>query len=177
MAIVPTGNPAWVRANDHTTYGGNVNKIDYQSVGPVNPRTDIGAAQFCRLVADVAAIQLTAPFAELTFLCSDTAPAVPAIESYNSMAGAVPTAVRNGNGDVTFSWLDSYADPYSIVGLINMVHAEATGHGPAPLICTVELLDLSATGRNESIRVRAWDVAGVPAIDPRITLIATTGAV
>ena len=88
-----------------------------------------------------------------------------------------PPGAQFAGEAVTFSWLDSYADPYSVVGLINIIHAEATAHGAAPLICTVELLDLSATGRNESVRVRAWDVAGVPAIDPRITLVATTGAV
>lgn len=183
MAIVPTGHPCWVRANSHTTYGGNVNKIDYQSIGPVNPRTDIGAAQFCRLASDVAAIQLTAPFATVTYLCNDTVAAVPTVEEYDAMVGAAPTGIRNGDGDITFTWLDSYADPYSVIGEVNIEHAEATGHAPVaapatPLVATVELLDLSATGKNESVRVRVWDVVtGLPAVDPRVTLVVTTGVV
>lgn len=180
MAIVPTGHPCWVRANSHTTYGGNVNKIDYQSIGPVNPRTDIGAAQFCRLASDVAAIQLTAPFATITYRCNDAVPGLPTIEDYDAMVGGAPLAVRNADGDVTFSWLDSYADSYSIIGEINIEHAEATGHSSGILIPvpTVELLDISATGKNESVRVRVWDVStGTLAVDPRISLVITTGVV
>jgi len=180
MAITPTGFPVWVRANDHTTYGGNVNKIDYQAVGPVNARTDIGAAEFCRATADLSAVGKTCPFASFSAQFNDTVPGVPTIATtdYLSMAGGPPTSVRNGDGDVTFTWLASYSDQYSVSGLVNIVHAEATVQGISFRLATVELLDLSVSGLNESVRVRVWDVAtATAAIDPLVSIVITTGTV
>ena len=179
MAITPTGSPVWVRANDYTTYGCNFNKIDYQSIGPVNPRTDIGASEFCRMTADVASVGNTAPFASLQIQLNDTSASPPTIlsGSYLSMAGGVPVAVRNGNGDISVTWSESYLDQYNVPGLINIIHAEATVNGNSAAIATVELLDPTATGRNESVQVRVFDTAGAAAIDSLISLVITTGPV
>jgi hypothetical protein len=177
MSIVPTGNPAWVRSNGHTAYGGNVNKVNYQSVGTVNPRTDLSAENLCRIAADLAAVARVSPFAVMTFTCDDTTPAAPTINTYYAMAGSSPTPTRNGNGDVTFQWAGSYADDYGVVANANIIAATATvvTSGANTYVATVELLDANANGVFESVRVRVVDQAVAAVSNAKVCLTIWTG--
>ena len=68
MAITPAGSPPWVRNADHATYGGNLDKRNFQGQGIINAQTDVGAEQFVRLCTDLAAAVRTAPFG--IFVCT-----------------------------------------------------------------------------------------------------------
>lgn len=177
MSIVPSGNPAWSRSNGHTAYGGNVNKVNYQSVGTVNPRTDVSAENICRMAADLAAVARTCPFSAMRFTCDDVTPAAPTIDSYYAMAGSQPTATRNGPGDVSFEWANSYMDDYSVSANANIMGAIATVHSvaAADYIATVELIDGDADGVNDTVRVRVVDGAGAAVLNPTVTLTTWTG--
>lgn len=165
MALTPSGSPAWVRTNDHTAYGGDVNKANYQSQGSVNPRTDLTAENICRLAADLAAIARTAPLARLAYTCNDAAPAAPTITSSGSMWAQDPTPTRNGNGDVTFTWAASYTDPYGVSGNVNIIGAKATLVGTTASEIPVELVDA------HTVRVRAFDTAGAAISDAKVALV------
>ena len=175
MAIVPTGGPAWLKTSDHTTYGGDLNKANYQSQGPINPRTDVDAASFTRIAADMEALTRVAPFATVTYTADDTGASNPTVGEYNSMAGVAPVGVRNGDGDVTWTWLNSYADPYSVSGTLHIAHAQATLHGAAAGAAVVEILDVNVDTFNEVVRVRIFDDAGAAIQDATVTLEITTG--
>lgn len=189
MSTTPNGYPAWVRSADHTTYGGHADKTNYQSQGVVNPQTDIGAEAFTRLVADLEAIQRTAPWCVLTVTCNDASPAAPTITVINQMTGVrtasysgdaapsgYPSAARNGNGDVTITWATSYADPYGVTGTVHVAHATASAHGSSSASVAVALTDTNADGFNEAVRVRCWS-AGAALADATFTLAAYTGMV
>jgi hypothetical protein len=182
MPIVPTGDPAWIRTADHTTYGGDTEKTNFQSQGVTNARTDVGAEAFTRMAADLAAVQRTAPFCTVTFLCNDGVPAAPTITFVNQMTGirsvqyagdsapsGFPSGARNGNGDVTFTWSTTYDDPYGIAGAINIVHAEVSGIGSTAIIATYEITSANV------VRVRLFDAAGVAISDKRASLSIWTG--
>lgn len=129
MATTPSGNPAWVRSNDHTNYGGHVNKKNYNDVPIVNPKTDVGAEHLTRIAADLAAVAKMADFAVLNITMgsgSDT----PTVNQCRMMTGiytgsgytgtSPPTGypsvvgVQNGVADITFA--SSYSDAYSVSG-------------------------------------------------------------
>jgi len=177
MTTTPTGAPAWTLTANHEVYGGHTEKQNYQSEGAINPKTDVSVEQFCRMVADLAAVVRTAPFAAMSFTCDDTTPGVPTVNSYNSMAGLEPTGARNGDGDVTFRWLADYSDPYSVSGDLNIEHAIATVHeGVAgPYTASVELLDPDGNSKNESVRVRVLDAAGAAVAGAKCTLLVWCG--
>lgn len=177
MSIIPTGNPAWVRSNGHTAYGGNVNKVNYQSVGTINPRTDVSAENVCRIAADLSAVARTSPFAVMVFTCNDTAPAAPTVSTYYAMAGSAPTGTRNGNGDVTFEFAGSYTDDYGVVGKANIIAATATviNAGAVVRVASVQLLDANADGVVESVRVRVFDNAAAAVSNPTVSLTIWTG--
>ena len=176
MSIVPTGNPAWARSNGHTAYGGNVNKVNYQSVGTINPRTDLSAENICRMAADLAAVARTAPFAVITFTCNDAVPAAPTISSYYAMAGSSPTGSRNGDGNVTFDWENSYTDDYGISATANIVAATVTVH-TAPGIAAYACVQLLSSGGtiSDQVKALAFDSFGVALPDAKMTLSVWTG--
>lgn len=177
MTITPSGNPAWVRSNGHTAYGGNVNKTNYQSVGTVNPRTDVSAENICRMAADLAAVARVSPFSVMTFTCDDTTPGAPVVNSYFAMAGGAPTGTRNGNGDVTFAWSDSYLDDYGVSGTANILGAVATAHtaGVVTWAVSVQRIDADADGIFDSLRVRVYDETNTAVPNAKVTLITWTG--
>lgn len=184
MSTVPVGDPAWVRTADHTVYGGSTDKTNWQSQGVTNPLTDVGAESFVRMCADLAAVSRTAPFATLTAQCFDSAPTAPIILIANQMTGVrlvaylgsaaptgFPSAVRNGNGDVTFTFANSYLDPYGVVGFLNIQHVECTCHGTAAVVPVVTISDADADGNNDTIRVRCFAFpGGAAAANPKFTL-------
>lgn len=172
MAVTPTGAPAWVRLSDHTTYGGNTNKTNYQSQGAVNPRTDVTAEQFSRLVADLEALVRVGSFAVITFTCNDTVPAAPTVDDYDSMAGTAPTGARVSSGVVTFTWDASYLDPYGVSGDIHIAHAIVTGTS-ASQVGTVVLSDPDVNSKNERATVTIEE-NGAPIADASATLVVWT---
>jgi hypothetical protein len=169
MTIVPTGLPAWLHANDHATYGGDVNKANYQGLDSVNGRTDVSAQEYVRIAADMAAVQRVAGFCTLGYTCNDTVPAVPTIDSYDAMAGTAPTPARNGDGDVTFTWLTSYSDPYGQSGALNIVGCEVSVAGSVALIPVYQIVNAY------TVRVRVFDSAGAAVQDPSVALRVYTG--
>ena len=77
MTVTPSGDPPWARTASHDVYGGHSEKTNYQSQGAINPKTDITAEQWSRLVEDLAACVNVAEFANLNITCNDTSPAAP----------------------------------------------------------------------------------------------------
>lgn len=186
--IIPSGNPAWVRSSDHTTYGGDLNKTNWHSQGVTNARTDVGAESFCRLAEDMSASMRTAPWALVTVSCDDITPAAPTILTINQMTGArvisylgssapagFPSASRNGNGDVTISWAASYADDYGVSGTIHIVHAVVSIRGGAALTSAYLPQDNNADGFSEAVRVRLFNPDGTAASSPSFSIAVTTG--
>jgi hypothetical protein len=133
----PNGHPAWIRSNDHTTYGGNINKHNWQGQGPVNAQTDPDAQEFCRMAEDLACCARIADFAEITWTCNDGTPAAPTINSANLMTGVTtsyegdaapagyPSGARNGDGDCTFTFPSSPTDDYGVSEALVICHALA----------------------------------------------------
>ncbi len=188
MSTVPTGVPAWVRTASHDIYGGDVAKTNWQSQGVTNPLTDVGAESFVRMCADLAAVSRTAPFATLTVLCDDGTPAPPTIIVVNQMTGVrlvsyvgnaapagFPSAARNGNGDVTLTWANSYTDSYGVSGFLNIAHAQATVSSSAAAVATAVISDADADGHAETVRVRCFLFpSGTAPVSPRFTLEIST---
>ncbi len=176
--IVPTGLPAWTRTAGIEVYGGYATKTNYQSQGVVNPRTDVGAEGFSRMVGDMAAVARTAAFAVITYLNNDTSPGDPTIESVLMMTGVrltssyvgtvaptgFPSATRNGPGDVTFTLASSYDDEYSVSAVFTVARARASAHGSSYFSPQWEIV--SAT----QVRVRCLTTVGSPSTDRRVTL-------
>lgn len=175
--VVPTGNPAWARSVSHEDYGGHEDKTNYQSIGVVNPRTDVGAEGFSRQVSDQAAAVRTSEFAVLTYLNNDTGTDPPTIEAAHLMTGIAsnsyegdappngfPSAVRNGDGDVTFTFESSYPDEYGVSADWSPVQAQVSCHGT-----TFAHANYVISG--QTVRVRVFDAAGAALIDKRVTLV------
>lgn len=175
MSIVPSGNPAWVRTNAHTAYGGNINKTNFQSIGTINPRTDLSAENICRIAADLSAVARTCPFAVMTFDCFDTVPLPPNILAYYAMAGSAPTRVRNGIGDVTFTWQNSYTDDYGVAGNFSIIAFTLASQGSSLAFVNAVRIDPDADSRFNQLNVRISDNAGVPIPDARVALSIWTG--
>jgi hypothetical protein len=177
VTITPAGLPAWSRSADHTYYGGHPNKANYQSQGVVNPRTDVGAEAITRFSADLAATVNTSPFAILTYLNDDAGPSAPTIESAHMMTGVrttsyegdaaptgFPSAARNGNGDVTFTFAATYMDPYGVEHAFTPTHVTFGFHGTA-------FLDATYVISGSTIRIRCWDASAGALSNRRITIV------
>lgn len=63
----PTGGPAWTRSADFATYGGHLEKANFQGEPVINPKTDVDAGHLQRLSADLAALTRVAPFCQMSF--------------------------------------------------------------------------------------------------------------
>lgn len=175
--IVPSGLPAWARSVSHVHYGGHTSKENYLSRGGIDATTDVDAEEWCRAASDLAANVRTSPFAIITYTCSDSSPAAPTITSCRLMTGVTstsyvgdsapagfPTAARNGNGDVTFTFASSYDDEYSVSQSFAPVHAKGQLHGStagnAPTVVS-----------GQTVRVRAFNSGGAAISDATVTLI------
>lgn len=177
MAITPTGSPAWTRTVDFSHYGGNANKENYLGRGAIDALTDVAAEEFSRMVADIAGLARTAPFAIVTYLCNDASPDAPTIEFCALMTGVqttsyegdaapagFPSAARNGDGDVTFTFASSYADEYGVAGAYvprdpggSLIGT--TGGAPTFVIS------------GSTLRIRAFDSAGAALADARVSFL------
>lgn len=177
MAIVPQGRPAWSRTANYQSYGGDLNKVNYQSQGVTNPLTDISAEQHARLCADMAASARTAAFAVLTVQCDDVTPGPPTVTAVDMMTGVqlasyvgnvaptgFPTVARTGNSDVTFTFASSYSDDYSVAEPLTITHAIVGLHGSTPLAEAV-------TVSGNTVRVRVFvSTTGAAAAGAKFTL-------
>ncbi len=181
MSVVPTGRPAWSRTADYQSYGGNLNKVNYQSQGVTNPLTDISAEQHARLCEDTAAATRTASFADMTVQCDDVTLGPPTITAVDMMTGVqlasyvgnvpptgFPSAARNGNSDVTLTFDSSYTDDYGVSENLSLVHAIATPHGTTAL---TETVTVTAT----TVRVKIFVAnTGVLATNAKFSLSVAT---
>ena len=155
MAITPAGQPSWARVNDHTAYGGDLNKQNYLAQDAVDPRTDITAQNLCRIAEDLAAFARMADFAKVTAQLNDTSPAAPTILSYRSLApSSTPATARVADGRARFTWDDSYVDSYGVSHDIDIKGAWVTVIGSAAAIPNVLLED--TTGNGKMNRVTVW---------------------
>jgi hypothetical protein len=178
MAIVPDGFPLWTRTSGISVYGGSLNKTNYQRLGVVNPRTDVGAEGFTRITGDMVAAGRAAPFAVITFLNSDSSPAAPTVETVLMMTGVLlassyvgnlaptgfPSAARNGAGDVTFTFASTYTDEYGISAAFSLHSAKCSAHGDTYFSPQWEIV--TAT----TLRIRCLTSAGAASSDKRVTL-------
>lgn len=175
MPITPDGLPAWTRTATHVNYGGHVNKRNYLTRGVIDALTDMGAEALVRMAADLEAVVRTMPFAIITYLCSDSSPAAPTVESAFLMTGVssgsylgsaaplgFPAGARNGNSDVSFTFATSYADAYGISGSFAPTHADAGVHGSSAGEATVDI-------SGSIVRVRAFN-GGSALSGARVTL-------
>ncbi len=181
MAITPAGLPCWSRTSDFSSYGGNVNKYNYASIGCVNPLTDVTAEQHARLCEDVAAAARTAAFAVFTVQCDDTTPGPPTVLACDMMTGVqlasyvgdapptgFPTFTRNGNGDVTATFETSYTDAYGVAQTLTIRHAVAGVHGTTTgMTDTVDIDPVDGEWVRVQIHV---GTTGAGASNPKFTL-------
>ena len=72
--VILTGNPIWARDVNTTQYCGDPNKKDFGNVGVLNPKTDLGANQHARLVADLTTVARSSLLMRLVFTPNATAP-------------------------------------------------------------------------------------------------------
>lgn len=184
MSITPTGSPAWLRSNDFTSYGGNLNKQNYLLRGVVDPYTDLDAAEFARMTADLAALQRVAPFANLIIQMNDTSPAAPTIQRAHMMTGirttsysgssapsGFPSAARTSNGVCTVTFASSYTDDYSVSGTFAVQCPIVQYIGGIGSARTVQCSRDSAT----QLTVKVTDDAGAAVSDPLIALTVWSG--
>ncbi len=175
MAL-PT-NPAWVRSSDFTSYGGDVNKKNYQSVGAIDPLTDVTANDLNRLAEDLSASVNTAPFCVITFTQDDTGTNDPTVNFCYLMTGlstsnydggspptGFPSVVRSADADVLVTFLSSYNDAFGTSGDFIATGAVTTPHGTTEAFATPDIA--SAT----TVRVQTFNGAGGSELDRKITL-------
>lgn len=179
----PEGNPAWTRSASYTQYGGDPAKANYQSQGVVNPTTDVGAEGFSRLASDIAAVVRTAEFCVMQVQC-DVGGTTTTVEHCRLMTGVssagyvgtapptgFPTVTRNGNGDVSITFANSYSDEYGVAGAF--IATEPVGSliaiaGASGVACP-EIVSATV------VRVRCFTLAAAAFTGARFTLTLGSG--
>lgn len=178
MSTTPAGLPAWSRTADASVYGGHSDKRDYQAQGVVNPQTDVSAAQFIRLAADVAALTRVAPFCVMTVQCNDTVPDAPTVVRAQQMTavslagyegdnptGDFPELSRLGDGDIRVDWAETVEDDYGVSHTVSLVHAMASAQDASGYVIVTPI----AGGDGHSFRFRVYDSSGNDVPDALIT--------
>jgi hypothetical protein len=177
MSITPTGSPPWVRTVSFENYGGHDDKRDFGGQGAINPYTDVSAAEFSRMVSDVAAVVRTAAIGVLTVQCNDSSPAAPTVESINMMTGVLPAGyegdaapsgfpslARDGDGHFTITMPSPLTDDYGVSAAVAIQNAMGTAHATSAAIVTCEIT--SAT----TIVVRVFTDTGGAIADALVTV-------
>lgn len=172
----PNGYPIWSRTSDFTVYGGATDKANYQSQGAVNPRTDITAEQFMRLVEDVAECARTAAFCQMSITCNDATSAHPTVNwvrmgtgvrstSYtgNAPPAGFPTAERISDGCVRVTFDAEYADAYGVTADFTPTHVVSA---PASAGCAYVSWVISSG----DLVLRAYDSTGTADADSTFTV-------
>lgn len=173
MAITPAGAPAWVKTNDHATYGGRTDKRNFAGKGSVNGQTDVSAEEWVRACADLGALVRTAPLAVITYTADDTGTNDPTLDDVDSMVAA-PTGTRVADGQIRLTWAASYTDEYGVSGDIHIIGAEVTVHGTSAAVATFNLEDPNNDGKNERLRITVVD-ASAAVTDATVTVVVYTG--
>ncbi len=150
MSVTPSGSPAWVRNVSHEQYGGHTDKQNYQSQGVVNALTDVGADEFVRMAADLAACVRTTCFARFVIQLRDTLTLAPRVQctmmtgiSSGIYEGDVPPAgfpevTRIADGRCNIDFETSYTDEYGVSADFPPIGALTNGTGSTPLSVTSE---------------------------------------
>jgi len=120
MPVTPTGTPGWSRQNDHTSLGGSLNKQNYLAHGSVDPRTDLTAQNFCRIVEDISKVALMMPMAVIN--ASPTA----LVSGAYMYDGADPDFVHTATGVYTITFDESYSDSYGVSQDVDIKFATVT---------------------------------------------------
>lgn len=183
MPITPAGNPLWLRnatggAATIENFGGHLEKQNYLGRRGIDAITDLDAESVARLTADAVAIANTVPIAVVSFECIDTgsyelygvtfpAPHAPWITGVHLCTGVrlvrylgdraratLPSATRNGTGDVTIEFPVTMTDAYGVEGALTIAHVKP-GCAIATSVQRVVAEIVSAT----SVRVRVFDEA------------------
>lgn len=173
MATTPSGNPAWVRTNDETNYGGHVDLRNYNDIPIVNPKTDVGAEHLARIAADMAAIARMANFAEVHFTL-DSGSNAPTVNYCRLMTGVYtgtgysgtspPTGfpkvlgVSNGVADVKFTGV--YQDAYSVSSTFQPVFSGASIANYSASFTGAGAAVFSYASGTDTVRVRVETSAG-----------------
>jgi hypothetical protein len=176
MAVTPIGSPAWARTITFDDYGGDVNKANYQSQGAINPRTDVTAEQFSRLVEDLTGVVRVADFAKLYVTCNDSSPAAPTIQWCRMMSGVrstsyegdaaptgFPAGARVGDGSITLTFDASYSDAYGVSQALTIEHVSADGADTS-----VAYVTKSVAG--SVVTLAAFDDTGAAVADAEFTV-------
>jgi hypothetical protein len=174
--VTPAGTPAWTRAADHEDYGGHTNKKNYQSLGVINARTDVGAEAITRIAADMAAVARTGAFFSASILCHDGSPDDPTIENALMMTGVrtssyegdapptgFPGVTRSGTGHVVITFASSYTDAYG-------VSASFTPRIVALSCGGTTFADATYVISGQTVVVRVFDAAGSALGDKRFSV-------
>lgn len=165
MTIQLPGTPSWSRNNDHQVYGGDLNKQDYGNIGPINPKTDVSAAQFCRAVENQSCIERVADFAVLTITLSGSSYT---LVSYRSQVGNgtsfVPDVAVTGGDVAVITWDASFQDAYGTDQTITLQDVNTHVHGTALGFAKTEW-----TAPNE-LTVTVVDNSDGPLADKTITV-------
>lgn len=148
-------------------------------IGAISALTDVTAAQLCRASADLVALTRTAPFAIITYLCNDSVPAAPTIETAYMQTGVrttsyaggspptgFPSAARVSNGKVTVTFASSYADEYGVTGALTLTYA-LIAVSATSAVHRVGMYEYSGN----AVTVTILDDTAAAVSDPRVTLL------
>lgn len=174
----PSGNPAWARTASAETYGGTASKVNYQSQGVTNPRTDLGAEEYLRLCGDVAAAVRTCPFGAVHFQADDTTPAHPTVTRVDMMSGiyttsyvgnaaptGYPSVTRNGDGDYTVTFPTTVTDDYGVTYATYIRGAAPVMDSNTATLATYQKVN------DYTIRVYVWEPVGGTAYGDQAVLL------
>lgn len=170
MSITPSGRPAWDRTNDHTAYGGHLNKKNFLAQDAVDPRTDVTAQNICRMAEDLACAAKMAPFAKVYVQANDASPADPTVLAYRAMAAAsMPTVARVSDGVFTLTWADSYDDAYGVSADVDFKFVSPRA-AASSIFATAALSDSTGNGKNNRVTVYVWDEDGNASLDAIVSV-------
>lgn len=123
-------------------------------VDPVDPTTDLSAALFNKMAADVAMMSRMVRRCEVAFVGAASAPTVSSFEAlWKAATVTSPTTARTGSGVFTFTFPASVLDELGETHVLNLTSAKAWAEGATAYHCQA-----SATGA--VITVNVFDMAG-----------------
>lgn len=120
-------------ADSLSTFGGPYSNY---GVAPVDPTTDVDAAFFNKMAADVAMASRMVSRCSVAFAGSASAPTVASFEAvWKAATGTSPTPARTGTGTFTFTFPTSVNDELGVSHVLNLTSAEARAEGSTLYPC------------------------------------------